>query len=786
MTARKVPSAQCRVAKQSMGTRHSALGTCLILLCCFAPAALLAQAKNMGPAGQYYKTSPPKKGKFGVIRAPKKGGEAKWTANHQTFEKDEYYILEGDVKFTYEDINLTGDKFTYNVKTQDVTGEGHVILDQGTTRLAGNQMVFNLDSKTGTFFNATGSMEPAMYFTGEKLEKVADTKYRLTNGVVTSCDLDSPSWSINVARADVTVNDYAHLKDATFRIHRFPLIWMPRLIWPTKGDRSQGLLIPRVTFSPCNPASAHCFGNRFELGYFIPFGQTVDATLYGDVSSTGYNGLGLDFRYRPSPDVKLGELNGYVVHDVQDHKEQWKYSYQHSQDNLPVGFRGVVDIEDFSDLDFFRNYDRDPRVHTLSQIYSSAYLSKNTPIYSFNLLSDRRDIILGHTNPADLNSPLLKQRFEQLPSLQFRVYPMRLFGSPVYFSMESSTSHLVTNGSISGPSADYYRGDVFPTISMQIPSPSWFSIKPQISARETYYSSSQITDPTTLQSTASNESLSRSYMQGQVEIVGPSFSRIFTKSIGKFTRFKHVIEPRFTYVYTTDVTDVQQKIIRFDTVDTPFLPVVPNSVQYSLTQRLIGKEKDGGSAREVLSFSLRQSVSLSEPFTSSTGGNLPGTTVPPGANNKFTPLIASLHVNPYQSLTLDASATYGNVSHQLDQTSISANIMGTGKQSDKYLTFSWFSSFQQPGQPTGTNSSQIRLNTGTSLLHEKLRYDMQLSYDASQGTFIDERYLIGANASCYGIAFEYRRYLVYDPLPKPKNTFGLAVTLKNVGTIGTH
>ncbi len=349
MTACKVPSAQCRVQKNSIGTRHSALGTYLILLCCLVPATLLAQAKNMGPAGQYYKTGPPKKGKFGVIRAPKKGGELELlSAQTQSIEKDEFAVFEGNVKLKYEDITLSGDKFTYNFKTKDVTGQGHIILDQGTTRLAGSQMVFNLDSKTGTFFNATGSMEPAMYFTGEKLEKVADTKYRLTNGVVTSCDLDSPSWSINVARADVTVNDYAHLHDATFRIHRFPLIWMPRLIWPTKGDRSQGLLIPRVTFSSCNPASAHCFGNRFELGYFIPFGQTVDATLYADVSSTEYNGFGLDFRYKPSSNVKLGELNGYVVNDVQDHKKQWKYSYQHSQDSLPGGFRGVVDIEDFS------------------------------------------------------------------------------------------------------------------------------------------------------------------------------------------------------------------------------------------------------------------------------------------------------------------------------------------------------------------------------------------------------------------------------------------------------
>jgi hypothetical protein len=741
----------------------------------------------MGPAAQYYKATPPKKGKFKFFTPPKKGGEVHYEAKRQTLEKEDFAILEGDVVITYEDIKFTADKMTYNKRTGDVTAQGHVILDQGTTRLAGSEAIFNLETKTGTFFNATGSMEPAMYFTGEKLERVDDDRYRMTNGLVTSCELDSPSWSIRVARADITLDDYARMRNVAFRVHRIPLIWLPHLVWPTKGDRSRGLLIPRIMFQSCDPKSAHCFGNRLELGYFIPFGDSADATLYGDLNNNGYNGLGLDLRYLPSSNVKLGELNGYVVNDVADHRKQWRYAYKHSQENLPGAFRGVVDVEDISDLDFFRNYDRDPRYHTLSQIYSSAYLTKNTTLYSVNVLADRRDIILGHTNPADLSSPVIKQRFEQLPSLQFRMYPSRLFGSPVYFSMESSASHLVTNGLVNGPSANYFRGDIFPTVSMQIPSPPWFSIKPQISARETFYTSSllQPSDPSTLQTAAVDKSLSRSYLQGQVEFVGPSFSRIYNESLGGFSRFKHVIEPRFRYVYTTNVLDTQQEIIRFDTVDTPFLPVVPNSVEYSLTQRLIGKEKEGGSAREVLSFSLRQSVSLSKPFTSATGGNIPGSTTPPG-ENKFTPLLAQLHINPYQSITFDTNATFGNVSHQLDQLSVAANLVGTGTRSDKYLSFSWFTSFQQPGVPTGTTNSQIRLNSGSSLLRDRIRADMQLNYDAHQGIFLEQRYIVGANASCYGIAVEYRRYLVYDPLPEPRNSFGLAVTLKNVGTIGTH
>jgi hypothetical protein len=250
-----------------------------------------------------------------------------------------------------------------------------------------------------------------------------------------------------------------------------------------------------------------------------------------------------------------------------------------------------------------------------------------------------------------------------------------------------------------------------------------------------------------------------------------------------------VIEPRFRYVYTTNVQD-QDRIIRFDTVDSPFLPIVRDSVEYSLTQRIIGKQSGtNGDSREVLSFSLRQTVSLSKPFTTGTGGSLPGSSGTPDTGEKFTPLVASLHVNPYQSITLDANTTFGNISHQVDQTSLSANVVGTGKQSDKYLSFTWFASFHNPTGVPGIQtdgSSQIRLNTGSSLWRDRMRADVQLNFDAKKGTFLEQRYLFGGNGSCWGAALEFRRYLVYTPTVRPITSYGISFSLKNVGTIGTH
>ena len=752
-----------------------------LLLTSVTATSLFAQGKDMGAAAQHYQQKSPR---FHFVPGPRKeGGEISVDIPqnaHVEWVRDEYAILQPDVTVKYQDITVRADKMTINYRTKDVVGEGHVIIDQGPIRMTAQQVVFNLDSKTGTFFTATAALQPDMYFTGEKIEKTGDTNYRLTNGVMTSCDLDHPSWSFHVKSADINLDEYAHMRGVSFRAHEIPILYTPILLWPTKRERSQGLLIPRLTLS-------REFGTRLEMGYFLPFGESVDATVYADLNTASYFGGGVNLRYRPSENVKLGDLKVYTVHDVRDSREQWRYSYQHSQDKLRGGFRGVVDIEDFSNLDFFRRYDRDPRLHTLSQIYSSAYLTRNQPTYSFNILSDRRDIVgFASSDPA---RPPDRQRFEQLPSLQLRMYPNRIGPTPLYFSLESSLSHLATSGLINGPTANYFRGDFFPTLSLQLRTPAWFSIRPQLSARETWYS--QSLNPASAANglgslPASHDSIKRFYAQGQVEVVGPSFSRVYNDPFAGFTKFKHVIEPRFRYLYTSNVND-QERVIRFDTVDTPFLPIVRDSVEYSLTQRIIGRE--GGpqsSSREVLSFALRQSVSLSRPFTQTTGGNLPGSSVTPGENNKFTPLVASLHVNPYQSITFDANTTFGNVTKQIQQSSVSANLLGTGLNADKYLSFTYFATYKDPTQQSDFSSSQVRLNSGASLLRDRIRADVQLNYDAKNGKFLEQRYLIGGTAACYGIALEFRRYLVYVPFEKADFSAGIAVTLKNVGTIGTH
>ena len=181
----------------------------------------------------------------------------------------------------------------------------------------------------------------------------------------------------------------------------------------------------------------------------------------------------------------------------------------------------------------------------------------------------------------------------------------------------------------------------------------------------------------------------------------------------------------------------------------------------------------------MLSFALRQSVALSDPFPRA-GGR-------PRASTSSRRSSASLRFNPYQSTTVDATAHFGNVSHQLDQLSLSANLVGTGKRADKYLGFTYFARLDRPGHARPATPARSASTPDRSLIKERLRADVQLNYDAKRAEFLEQRYLTGWTGSCYGIALEYRRYRVFGSPTDDENlsSYGIAVTLKNVGTIGS-
>jgi len=111
--------------------------------------------------------------------------------------------------------------------------------------------------------------------------------------------------------------------------------------------------------------------------------------------------------------------------------------------------------------------------------------------------------------------------------------------------------------------------------------------------RFTQYTDSTDDDRTTF----TGESLTRTYGEAGVSLVGPSFSRIYDATIGPFGKFKHVIEPRADYEYVSDVDD-PLRIPIFDEVDSA---LGRNQVRYAIVNRLLARraESKAGGATEI-------------------------------------------------------------------------------------------------------------------------------------------------------------------------------------------
>jgi len=110
---------------------------------------------------------------------------------------------------------------------------------------------------------------------------------------VTACDGEDPAWKFTVKSGRVTLEDYARLKNATFRLGGIPLLWTPYILWPALRGRASGFLVPGLGYNSNR-------GGYFGLSYFWAIDRSWDATFSGDFYTQKYYGLGAELRGQPS------------------------------------------------------------------------------------------------------------------------------------------------------------------------------------------------------------------------------------------------------------------------------------------------------------------------------------------------------------------------------------------------------------------------------------------------------------------------------------------------------
>jgi len=681
---------------------------------------------------------------FEIPFPPEKGGGvAVGTAGHLEYVREDYVVASGGVELRFRDFTFQGERIAVDLREEQITGEGDIIMDQGPRRVVGDTLFFDLNTETGTLTNAKAYVDPDIFFEGKQITRLSETRYRVVDGTLTSCIDDSPDWNFRLSRGEVELEGFAKIKHGRFRVKKLPLLYSPYLLYPAKSERSSGFLFPNLGYN-------HLRGAYLGLAWFQTLGDSYDTTIFADFYGQDYQGFGNEWRYRPSEST-TGFFEGYVINDPEVDDVRWKVFWAHVSDNLPLGFRGVVFYQDFSDFDFFRDFERDFNNATIRRLFSSGHLTSSWGQSSVIMQVDQLQTFLN-------NGDITTQRRQ--PEVEYRLRATQIGRLPVYIDLLSSVNNLVSERTDKF-SNQWQRADVFPQITASLSTLPWLSWSVTGGGRATYYS--QTFEEETGEFVG--DALTRTFASARSAIVGPSFSRVYNKGVGPFAKFKHIIEPRWNYAYIGDFEE-QNLIPRFDEVDV----LRPSHlVSYNFINRLLAKPRDeieGGGAREIMSLEIGQLFSLDEDRPLQSSGDFTQTTTTGPLNVRY-------RFNPSRQTSLEAKLNHNTLFGHLNNASLTGAV-GIGGHG---VGLTWFTRFNaEQGETTG---NQIRFFTGINLWPNKLRLDAQVNYDFQLSLLQGQRYIFQYFSQCYGLRFEFREFKTFD---RTDRDFRFAVTLKNIGT----
>lgn len=752
------------------------------------------------------------------VAAEHGGGTVTGKAGGLESPEPQRIVLHDRVELRYKDLIVRADRVELDLETNRIRARGHIVLDRGPQRLSARALELDLDSETGTFHDASAYLDPDFYLRGESIEKVGEDTYVVHNGVFTSCADEVPAWSFRVARARVTVDGYARATHTAMRIQKLPILYLPYIVWPVKDQRTSGFLVPNLGYSDHR-------GTELGLAYFQTFGDSYDATLHLDLYEKSYRGYGAVFRYRPSQGTS-GSLRASWVDDRAADRSEQRLDFVHDSRDLPAGLRGVVRIQDYSDYTFFaEEFERRFDDVTRRSLYSSAYLSGSWGTHSVNLLVDERE-----TFDSDGTAT---QR--QLPELEYVQRTREVNGTPLYFSLRSS-AHVIDVEPREGEPFQYERTDWIPELSLPFSRLPWLSMTVSLRERFTWYGDSV----DEIDGSLTGDSLTRSVPSSELDVVGPSFQRIYDRELGSFSGFKHLVEPQITYTYARAFEE-QDRVLQFDEIDSLGSS---NVVTVKVVNRLLARSKPPRVLREALEAKPAAAeeeqavVSVSEQLdreqavasgrtaavgafdTLSEQAALLASTTPreilsltveqrrtfdedcplerPSAvdrcpfaltevqgeqemvaleGNLWGRAVTTLRFNPSDRVSLDSQITYSPLFSHLSSTSLSTGV-GFGRYAQHSVGTTWYTQFDPE---TGVETSnQLRLNSALQLWPDRLRLGTQINYDVVTDLLQSQSYNLTYTGSCYGLTLTYRDV---ESGTAPTSEIFLSVSLKNVGNV---
>ena len=739
-----------------------------------------------------------------------KGGVADLEAKTQS-RRGDVTTADGDVDIHYGDTRLRADHVEFNSKTFEAVATGHVQLDYNNEHLDAGEAHYNVSTGHGLFHNVRGNVkierrpnpailisENPLYFEALDVERFPGDVYLIHRAWITICDPEHPKWQFYAPNARIRLDKTVALINANFRLFRVPLIWFPYATAPAGHRvRQTGFLIPDIGQSS---RKGFILGDAF---YWAPL-PWMDATMGAQfLSRRGVVERG-EFRAKPFENTSIAynyfgvQDRGLLNPDGSRSPQGGEQQRVEIQSLLPGGWRVVADYNQLSSLTFRLAFADSFGEATNSEIRSAIFLTNNFRGFSLNFagLNDKSFLTLPVAATSTTAAiPATSVALRNVPEARFGSVEQAPWRNlPVYFGFDAFAG--VVNRSDRNIQTPNFvdRYEFAPRVTVPLHFGSWLGVTTSAAFRTTSYGGSL--------NSAGNlgvASIKRHSGEFTVDLRPPVLERFFDRASLKKDksrrRYKHTIEPAFTYRYVTGVNNFAD-FIRFDSNATL---TDTSEIQYGFTQRVFLKEGDG-QPQELLAWSIFQKHYFDPTF---------GGAIVNGQRNVFqaldsitpfafafgprnwSPIVSDIKITPGGPYDVEQILQYDPHNQRLVTI---GTLLKVKPYSEFFATIAHFrlddnpsvSDLQPPSQRLPFQqplSNQIRALMGYgSETRKGFNFVGGVGYDFNNKTLQNQIVQASYNGGCCGFAVEYRRINLGQV--RTENQFRIAFMIANIGTFG--
>lgn len=473
-------------------------------------------------------------------------------ADSLEYQKDSNKLVaRGNAVLTYQGMKLLADYAELETDTKKAYAKGHVLVfENETPKMKGEEVYFDFENKAGSFPNGRVFSEP-WFARGEDLRQVKEGVVKVSQGGVTTCNLEDPHYEICCKKATLYSGVKLRMQSATIYVMGKPVFWLPYLELPLNWN---------VPFQ-ATAGFRSKYGAYIELSKGITFNEHLAGKLRADWRSKRGFGGGWD-QYYDFGKMAKGDIKLYWTQDKRaptpTHKDldgkDDPYGELQKRDRGRITWRHRTDIDDYTNI--IMRYHRAADAYLLQDFFEDEYRSEMEP-HSF-VTATHNTQRWGAMVHAEAKMNRYENIIQRLPEVRLDWKNQPVFRDKIYNASRIQFDNLSKKLGYSDHNEDVIRIDGY---SRFIAPMKYNEVKvtPFVGYRGTEYS----------RDLRSSDAHFRQVLEYGVDLrtqAYKTFDVTFEKAGIEVNQLRHVFEPSVK-IQGTESTLSEEKIARFDTID---------------------------------------------------------------------------------------------------------------------------------------------------------------------------------------------------------------------------